>query len=126
MARQLSLFEEEYRTLEDLLDIVEKLNPTGGYYDNDLSKPIPMGYTIDYYRDLAFIVLYKEDTDSEEKIIDNAIYLQDTGNDLYQIYQIDGKVLGNLTLDNGRLELALSIIKSMQNYELFKGNKNGS
>lgn len=119
--QQIDLFSDSYKSLQDLLELVFKLNPTGGFYDNDRNKPIPPDYYIDFYKDLAFIVEFRNETDNNEKIIDNAIYLQHIGNDLYKIYEIDGKVFGRLGSDNAKhLKLVQALVDYMVNGEVFK------
>ena len=121
MIEKIDLFQDQYRTLNYLLETVYKLNPTGGYYDNDTNKPIPPDYQIDFYKDLAFIVEFRNETDNNEKIIDNAIYLKQVGDGLYQIYEIDGKVLGRLNEENMRhTEMVIDLINSMIKKEIFK------
>lgn len=116
---QIDLFQDQYRTLNDLLEIVEKINPTGGF-DKDY-KPIPNGYKIEFYKDLAFIVLFNNETDGEERVIDNAVYLKQVGDKLYEIYEIDGKTLGHLE-NNDLLPLQEDLIKSMKMKEVFINN----
>ena len=119
--QQIDLFSDSYKTLQDLLELVFKLNPTGGYYNNDLRTPIPPDYHIDFYKDLAFIVEFRNESDNNEKIIDNAICLKEIGNGLYKIYQIDGKVLGQLSEDNIRqTERVIELINYMVKGEVFK------
>ena len=121
MIETIDLFHDQYRTLNDLLETIYKLNPTGGYYDNDTSKPIPPDYQIDFYRDLAFIVEFRNETDNDEKIIDNAIYLKQVGEGLYQIYEIDGKVFGRLDSSNMRhIEMVIDLINAMMKKEVFR------
>lgn len=119
--QQIDLFSDDYKTLTNLLDIVCDLNPTGGYYPN--WKPIPPDYVIDFYKDLAFIVMYRggEDSSTKEKIIDNAIYLERCGEDLYKIYDIDGAVFGRLSNTNEKhVELAQALIAYMTKGVVFK------
>ena len=115
---QLDLFEDSYLSLNDILKLVEEINPTGGIDRN--GKPIPMGYQIDYYKDLAFIVLYNEKTDNNEKIIDNAVYLKEIGNGLYKIYSIDGEALGRFYEDDSLTGKRLKLLNWFTSEQVFK------
>ena len=115
---QLDLFEDSYLSLNDILNLVEEINPTGGIDSN--GKPIPMGYQIDYYRDLAFIVLYNEETDNGEKTIGDAVYLKEIGNGLYKIYSIDGKTLGRFYEKDSLTEKRLKLLNWFTSEQVFK------
>lgn len=119
--QQIDLFNDNYKTIQYLLELVWKLNPTGGY-DKDF-KPLPnTEYSIDTYRNLLLIVEYKgNDTDTSEKIIDNAIYLEKVKDNLYSIYKIDGKIFGEIDKKNkGHIELVNELMGYMLNGEVFK------
>jgi hypothetical protein len=104
---------KSYKKLTDLLEIAEQLNFTGGIDAN--GKPIPNGYKVDFYKDLAFVALLQEDNES----IDNAIYLQQNKKGRYEIYEIDGKLLGKI--QNGSLLLIqLYLISAMISKEEFE------
>ena len=124
----IDLFEETYLTLKDILDLVESINKTGGYFNNDFNKPIPMGYVIDYYKDLAFIVLYKDNDDetTNEKVIDCCVELQEIQENLYKIISIDGKCLGQFNDNSNENMQRLKLIQWFMNGELFRGDKNGN
>ena len=115
---QLDLFEDSYLSLNDILNLVEEINPTGGFYEN--RQPILNGYQIDFYRDLAFIVLFKEECEENEKIIDNAVYLKDIGKGLYKIYSIDGKILGRFDEDDKLTSKRLQLIDWFVKEQVFK------
>ena len=118
MLEQLKLFEEDYRTLEELRTLVSHLHWTGGITNGEM---IYIEYHLDFYKDLAFITEFRDDLDNNEKVIDNCIELEQVEDDLYHIFKIDGKALGELEKEyQDKLEIQLSIIESMQKGELFK------
>lgn len=118
MLEQLKLFEEEYRSLEELRTIISHLHWTGGITNGEM---IYTEYKLDFYKDLAFITEFRKETDNNEKIIDNCIVLEQVEDDLYRIIRIDGKSLGEIEKEYpDKVEIQLSIIESMMKGELFK------
>lgn len=117
MIEQLKLFEEDYRSLEELRKLITELHPTGGM-NNDGTLQYTE-YHLDFYRDLAFIVVYRDDVDNGERIIHDCVELIQVENNLYKILRIDGESLG--TIENKKhLAIQKSIIESFENEELFK------
>ena len=123
MVQQLNLFADTYRTLEDLRKLVTSLHWTGGMNEDGSLQYIE--YQIDFHKDLAFIVVYEDTKDNNEKVIDNCIELKRVEDNLYRIIRIDGKTLGDLDYSDPlntrpkQLELQNSLIKSMEEMELF-------
>lgn len=116
---QMDLFEEQYRTLNELKLIIESLHWAGGM--NDDWTPQNEEYELDFYKDLAFIVQYKKDTDNGEKIIDNCCELELVENGLYKIIKIDGYTIGDIDKDHPeQTKKQLDLINSMVKEELWK------
>ena len=108
------------RTLKELYDLVKSLHWTGGYiapeYIDENKQYLP--YKLEFYKDLAFIVLYREDEFEIEKIIDNCIELQCNKNGIYKIIYIDGAALG--TFENEALwPIQYQIIEFWRKGEMF-------
>ena len=118
--KQLDLFETDYMSLDDLRKLIETFHFTGGIdaYGNFVYEK----YYLDFYRDLAFIVQYRDDiTDHKEKIIDNCCILELVENDLYKICSIDGKTLGILDADiKSTFSKQLDVINWFKSGKLFK------
>ena len=119
MNYQMDLFENQYHTLKELKDLITTLHWTGGVNENGTLQY--QEYQLDYYKDLAFIVQYQNESDNNEKIIDNCVELILVDNDLYKIIRIDGKTLGEIGIDTKHLLHAQKqIIKWFEKGELFK------
>ena len=116
---QIDLFSDQHPTLNELKNLIESLHWTGGISADGTRQNEE--YKIDFYRDLAFIVQFREETDNEEKIIDNCCELLLVENNLYKIIKIDGKTLGEISADNPeQTKIQLALIKSMENQCLWK------
>lgn len=119
MKTQLDLFEDQYRTLDELREMITQLHWTGGINPDGTLQYIE--YKLEFYRDLAFIVVFKEETDNEENVIDNCCELKLVENGLYQIISIDGETLGKIETDYPKkIQLQKSLIESLEKGELFK------
>ena len=117
--QQLDLFSGSYRSLETLKQLVMELHWTGGMNDDGTLQYTE--YHLDFYKDLAFIVEYRDETDSNEKIIDNCVELKQIDNNLYKIIKIDGKALGDISVDNpNNLAKQKELIASLEKGEVFK------
>lgn len=119
MSEQIDLFADLYHSLEDLRQFVSELHWTGGINEDGSLQYFQ--YKLEFYKDLVFIVEFRDDTDNGEKIIDNCVELKHIGNGLYQIISIDGKALGQLTNDNPEIvSKAKCLIEYMEKGEVFK------
>ena len=119
MNEQMDLFESQYHTLKELKDLITTLHWTGGINADGTLQYTE--YHLDYYKDLAFIVEYRDECDESEKIIDNCCELQLVENDLYKIIKIDGKTLGEIGVDTKHLlNIQKLIISWYEKGELFK------
>lgn len=107
---RVDLFEEQYRTLNELKSIIESFHWTGGINEDGTLQNEE--YNLDFYKDLAFTVQYRNDTDNGEKVIDNCCELELVENNLYKIIKIGGKTLGDI--DKGYPE------KTRKQLDLFK------
>lgn len=113
------LFSESYRSLEELRKFVSELHWTGGMNADGTLQYTE--YELDFYKDLAFVVEYRNDADEGERIIDNCVELEHIGNDLYKIISIDGKTLGHLTNDDPtHLSKVKELLGYMEKGEVFK------
>ena len=116
---QCDLFEEQYRTLEELKSLIEYFHWTGGM--NADGTPQNEKYQIEFYKDLAFIVQFKDETDENEKIIDNCVELQLVENNLYKIISMNGKTISDIYVDHpDRTAKQVELIQSMMKGELWK------
>ena len=108
------------RTLQELCELVKTLHWTGGYISDvyiDANKQY-LPYKLEFYKDLAFIVLFKEDDNDGEKVIDNCVELQCNKNNIYKIISIDGAALG--TFESERLwPIQYQLIEFWRKGEMF-------
>ena len=118
MFEQMKLFEEDYRTLEELRQIITELHPTGGRNNDGTFQYTE--YKLEFYKDLAFIVIFRDEQDGHERIIDNCVELEQVEENLYQIIKIDGKALGDIEESEKKISVQKSLIKSLEKKELFK------
>ena len=66
---QMDLFEEQYKTLNELRELIESFHWTGGINSDGTYQYET--YELEFYKDLAFIVQFRSDTDNNERVIDN-------------------------------------------------------
>ena len=116
---QMDLFEEQYKTLNELRELIESFHWTGGINSDGTYQYET--YELEFYKDLAFIVQFRSDTDNNERVIDNCCELELVENNLYKIIKIDGKTLGDIIKDSpAKTRKQVELIESMQKEELWK------